>query len=152
MILITGYLLSLQLLSLQSCAANRELAMEKNEVKITNYLSGTSWKVDGAPFADEDRTTYNFYEYEIVNFYDGYGHFIDFDDNHFSSHYSAQCGNDCFTNVNGTYSFLDETTVKITVTEINRRGFCNEETKTGLQIKYNYKIEKTNNGYKLTKE
>ncbi|CAM1373506.1 hypothetical protein [Tenacibaculum xiamenense] len=57
------------------------------------------------------------------------GHRIYFEKNGaFSCYYSAQCGNDCFSQSTGTYEIVDKEHLKLFVVEYKQFGFCKSET------------------------
>ncbi|WP_143032243.1 hypothetical protein [Tenacibaculum sp. MAR_2009_124] len=57
------------------------------------------------------------------------GHRIYFEKNGtFSCYYSAQCGNDCFSQSTGTYEIVDKEHLKLFVKKFQQFGFCKSET------------------------
>lgn len=124
---------------------------KRAETVQQNLLSGTSWKVDGVPFESRSREKYTFTEYEELEF-GNWGHTITFDTKTFSSHYSAPCGNDCFTSVYGDYYFVEQYKIKVKVTKIHRSGFCDKNSEDLNQDMGNYILKKIENGWELTRE
>lgn len=122
------------------------------DITYINYLVGTSWKVNGVPFENKDTESYSLSEYgEPDNIMDQWGHFIYFDTLTFSSHYSAPCGNDCFTSVRGTYWYSGVNRIQVKVTSIDRSGFCSEKSETINQDYGSYDLIKSDFGYDLKK-
>jgi hypothetical protein len=68
----------------------------------------------------------------------------------FKSYYSAWCGNDYFSDVTGTYEYIDSNHIKIQVNNIVLSGQWNreEELNTDLGI---FLIDSINNGFRLIK-
>lgn len=138
------------LTSIWSCASAQQLR-HVSETNVENVLAGTRWKSQGVPFEHADTKSYSFNSFDESNFNDRWGHFISFDSATFTSSYSAQCGNDCFTSVRGLYWFTSELQIKVKVIEILRRGFCEKETET-LNKEYGYyNLTPRENGWTLTK-
>lgn len=88
-----------------------------------------------------------FEEYELTKIEDStdrfdYGNSIHFkEDKTFSCHYSAPCGNDCFPSSTGTYKFIDDNHIEITLLEFKQQGFCETLHKKWNTIIGTFKIE-----------
>ena len=123
----------------------------KKKNNVENLLMGTSWKADGTPFETSDREMYQFTTYDPLVFEGRYGYFIDFDTTTFSTHYSAPCGNDCFTSLQGEYKFVGAFTISVQVNSINRYGFCGKESEKPNRHAGNYLLERFGKGWKVSK-
>ena len=123
----------------------------RNASKTENVLANTRWKVDGIPFETTDKETYRLDSISGDNWEWNWGHFIYFNENTFTSTYSAPCGNDCFTSVSGEYWFVSRMTIKVKVIAIERNGFCSEKSETLNKNYGNYLLTKIETGYTLTK-
>jgi hypothetical protein len=88
----------------------------------SNTLKNQTFGVNGNAFEKIERNSYTFTYLE--DFSNPYGNFIDFTDSIFHSYYRAPCGNDCFTDVKGTYNFLTDSTVQFFITSITKKGKC----------------------------
>jgi hypothetical protein len=128
------------------------LSQRGKQVNIPeNLLVGTTWKVNGTPFETKEKEQYTFSEINTEDFDGHWGHFISFDTTTFSSSYSAPCGNDCFTNVNGEYYFETSFKIHISVKEINRHGFCSKKSESLNRDYGYYTLERTATGWTLLK-
>lgn len=123
----------------------------RDATKRENVLLNTRWKVDGVPFETADRETYRLDSIAGDNYDWHWGHFISFNENTFTSSYSAPCGNDCFTSVSGEYFFVAAMTIKVKVMTIDRHGFCSEKSETLNKDYGNYLVTKIETGWTLTK-
>lgn len=119
--------------------------------RTENVLENTQWKVDGIPFENSDTETYRLDSIAGDNWEWHWGHFISFNENTFTSSYSAPCGNDCFTSVSGEYWFVARMTIKVKVLAIDRGGFCSEKSETLNKNYGNYLLTKIEAGWTLTK-
>ena len=115
-----------------------------------NFLAGTRWKVNGAPFADKERNEYTLSSYDALTYESQMGHFISFDQTTFRSDYNAPCGMDCFTNVSGKYELTSATQLQIHVEKIERHGFCDKGSEV-LDRNMTFEIVQEENGWKLVK-
>lgn len=135
-------------LGLQGLNAQRSL----DAAKPQNLFAGTSWKADGVPFGDIQRESYTLTAIsEDDSFQSQWGHFITFDQTSFVTHYSAPCGNDCFTTVTGEYEFVASFKIHIFVQSIARHGFCQQESDMEGQEYGYYLVERTETGWIITK-
>jgi hypothetical protein len=116
-----------------------------------NVLAGTSWKLNGVPFADKDQTEYFLSTYDPLSYDSQMGHFISFDETTFMSDYNAPCGMDCFTNVSGEYHFESNLQVHIKVLRIDRHGFCDKGSETLDRDHGLFDLVKQGTGWKLVK-
>jgi hypothetical protein len=96
-------------------------------IYLTNPLKGT-WRINGNAFVNPETSVYKLKAIDSkVRFQ--FGTFVRFDeDGSFHGFYRAQCGNDCFTKVEGTYKFNSMNKITVFIKEINRGGFCNKES------------------------
>lgn len=141
---ITTFYLVVAVLGTFGQTGTRKIASTKNQ------LENTSWKVDAIPFENTERESYTLTETdEDLDWH--WGNFIKFEENTFSSWYSAPCGNDCFTSVYGEYSFVDAHVIEIKVIKIERYGFCSEKSEEINKNYGQYKLEKTELGWTLNK-
>lgn len=95
---------------------------------LKNPLVDTKWKINGAAFIHEDIKSYTLTppSSKEKGFPD-FGHFVEFsNDGTFRGYYSAQCGNDCFTSVDGKYTMENENSIKIFITKAANHGYCND--------------------------
>lgn len=122
---------------------------KRNVAKLQNVLADTHWKIDGIPFETKERETYHLTPLSDEQFQ--WGNFIHFEQNTFSSHYSAPCGMDCFTSVTGEYFFVNALTIMVKVISINRNGFCEKESEEVSSNYGNYLLSKNETGWTLTK-
>lgn len=119
-----------------------------------NILAGTMWRCQGTPFEYETTTKFEFtlHQDDPDDFMMNWGHFINFhDDGTFATSYRAPCGNDCFTSISGTYSFLEDSIVVIYVDTIGRSGFCQKETEYPKKTYGKYKISRSEDTLSFTK-
>ena len=135
---------------LQFFSGNLIAQTKRAETVQQNLLDGTSWHVDGVPFQDKSREKYTLSEYDVLEF-GNWGHTITFEEKTFSSHYSAPCGNDCFTSVYGEYYFAEQYKIRVKVTQIHRRGFCDQKSEELNQDMGYYLLKKIDNGWELTR-
>lgn len=119
--------------------------------KRENILLNTRWKVDGVPFETIDREKYSLSAIADDSYNFRWGHFISFNENTFTSSYSAPCGNDCFTSVSGGYWFVADLTIKVKVMAIQRNGFCSKDSEELNKDFGNYLLCKTETGWMLKK-
>lgn len=131
-------------LALSACI-NVSHAVDKPAIQ--NFLNGTTWDVSDSPFENADIDVYHLSEIKDLDF--DWGYSISFNENEFSSNYSAPCGNDCFTSVYGNYEFVKDSVIHITVTNINRSGFCEKKSQTLNRDAGKFTLSKMENGYKL---
>ena len=120
-------------------------------IDYTNSLKNKTFRVDGNAFEKIERESYTLSVFEKTKTY-SYGNFITFTDSTFHSYYTAPCGNDCFTDVKGTYTFLTDSTVQFFVNSITKTGHCmmsKDYTKGSFGV---YTIQKTNNTITLIKQ
>lgn len=85
------------------------------------------------------------------NIYENYGNNISINaDQTFTSGYSADCGNDCFTTTKGKYKIIDENYICFYLDEIIQSGECSGNTKPNkdLGLYYYYKAE---NGFRFVR-
>ena len=117
----------------------------------SNTLKNQTFRVNGNAFETIGRNSYilSFFKEKEGTY--SYGNFIEFTGSIFHSYYRAPCGNDCFTDVQGRYTFLTDSTIKVFVTSITKSGMCRMEkdyTKGDFGI---YTISNDNNTIKITK-
>ncbi len=115
-------------------------------------LAGLTYKSSYNVFSEEDRNQYILEDFVKLKSGYSWGNFISFTEKSFHTYYSAPCGNDCFTSVDGTYKFVGENRIQVFVETINRSGFCqlkSEEPQKSFGI---YEIKLTKSGLTLTKE
>jgi hypothetical protein len=114
-------------------------------------LANTTWKVNGKCLESEDQSSFSITSYvETKDISSRWGHFISFTEKTFSTHYSAPCGNDCFTSVSGTYEQIDNE-ILFYVKNISRSGFCSQESETPKKSYGLFKVTETKNGLTFTK-
>ena len=93
---------------------------------VNNILKGKTFRTDGIGFEKLERRTYNLSELDKNQ--DGkhfvYGYFTQFNDSTFQSYYRAPCGNDCFTDVQGKYHYVNDSTINVFVDTISKHGDC----------------------------
>lgn len=115
-------------------------------------LAGLTYTSTYNVFSEEDRNQYILEDFVKLKSGYSWGNFISFTEKSFHTYYSAPCGNDCFTSVDGTYKFVGENRIQVFVETINRSGFCqlkSEEPQKSFGI---YEIKRTKSGLTLTKE
>ena len=115
-------------------------------------LANTTWKVNGSCLESEDQSGFSMTTYiETKDISSRWGHFISFTENTFSTHYSAPCGNDCFTSVIGTYELLGADRIKFFVENISRGRYCKGESETPKKSFGIFKINLTDGGLIFSK-
>ncbi|MBK7130224.1 MAG: hypothetical protein IPM74_16340 [Crocinitomicaceae bacterium] len=127
--------------------------MQDNEIENhapTDFLDATFWDVSSSPFEDASVEVYELKEIEDVEF--DWGYSINFQANEFSSNYSAPCGMDCFTSVYGNYEFVKDSVIHVTVTNINRSGFCDKKSQVLNRDAGKFKLSKTETGYRMERD
>ncbi len=104
-----------------------------------NHLVNTNWRVDRVPFGEQEQQIYSMTPVSDEQFQ--WGHFISFTEDSFESSYRALCGNDCFTRVIGTYRYVGEYQINITVEEVSYSGFCDNRERTPFSARYKLSFE-----------
>lgn len=110
----------------------------------SNVLAGTSWRIDDNAFFYEERESYILTPKNLSEKFDfdHFGHFLDFNkEGSFYGYYSAPCGNDCFTTINGTDTIVNEDKVKIFVTLAEQGEYCDTRTTIKNKDMGTFKIE-----------
>lgn len=122
-------LLLISMITLIACGTtNNTTSTTSTEDAPKNNLTGVSWKINGPAFINETADSYTLTPPpKEENKFPDFGHFVEFKtDGTFSGHYSAQCGNDCFTSVDGNYTLITDNQVKIFIEKASNRGYCND--------------------------
>ncbi|WP_051878734.1 hypothetical protein [Chryseobacterium sp. FH1] len=113
----------LTLIFLINCEKKNEKIAVKN---YENYLVNTTWLIN-----NEKLVGYEIVEKQFIlkkkndtaliwNF-----SAIEFTDKEkFTSYNSWECGNDCFTSIDGTYKFVDKSEIEFQIESITRTGTC----------------------------
>lgn len=93
-----------------------------------DLITGTTWK-SSKPLFENIQSYYEFSpQKEKPDITERWGYSVVFnEDNTFYTSYSAPCGNDCFSRVNGTYKIIHEHYLEVYVTSIKRNGFCSKK-------------------------
>jgi len=127
--------------SKSSVSTHNATTVSNNSTNNSNVLAGTSWRIDGNAFFNEKKVSYTLTPKNSEDDFQ-FGHFVDFDEKGgFYGHYSAPCGNDCFTTINGTYSIINGDEVKIFITLAEQDGFCDTKTTIKNKDMGTFKIE-----------
>jgi hypothetical protein len=117
------YLLLLIFPSLISFGLYNQSTLKQNSILSSNSESSSfnlvrTWQINTPAFFDSNRETYTL----KLNY--GFGHFVEFkQDNTFKGYYRASCGNDCFTQTEGSYT-LNNDILEIFVASAEQTGFC----------------------------
>ena len=104
--------------------------LSNNFSKNIEYMNPLvkTWKINAKAFVDLKRENYILSPSNPNEKYQ-YGNFVSFSKNgSFHGFYSAPCGNDCFTSINGTYKLIGKNKISIFIKEIERSGFCAEKS------------------------
>lgn len=109
-----------------------------SQKEYNNKLADTEWKVNTSPFEYEAKADYVLTKKSDEVF--DWGYSISFTESTFHSSYSAPCGNDCFTSVSGSYTYVQANTIEVTVERINRSGFCSEKSEENLKRTSRYEV------------
>jgi hypothetical protein len=123
---------------------------ELKEPKLKEILTASTWKSDKNLFSDEGIDRYSIFKDAKDEFY-SWGNSVTFTDSKFNTNYSAPCGNDCFTSVNGTYKFVGSNKIKVFVNDISRSGFCQDKSESPKKSFGIFQINKTDEGYEIVK-
>jgi len=82
-----------------------------------------------------------------------WGYFVTFSaDGTFETHYSAPCGMDCFTVVEGNYKWIDEQYLSLTVQKITRSELCSKESNATTFDLGVFEVAFDKNSFTLKKE
>ncbi len=107
---------------------------------LINPLKGT-WRINGNAFVNPETSVYKLTPIDSKARFQ-FGTFVRFDENgSFHGFYRAQCGNDCFTKVEGTYKFRNDNKISVFIKEINRGGFCNKESEVLNKNRGTFELE-----------
>ena len=108
-----------------NCEKEKEKTVVRN---YENYLSHTTWLIKDEKLVGYETGEKHFIltkkndTAQIWNF-----SAIEFTDkNKFRSYNSWECGNDCFTSVDGKYKFVDKSEIEFEIESITRTGTCEE--------------------------
>lgn len=111
------------LLFLITCENKKEKTVVNN---YENYLNNSTWLIKNEKLIGFDIGEKQFVltkkndTAQIWNFAA-----IEFTDNNkFKSYYSWECGNDCFTSIDGKYKFVDKSEIEFQIDSITRAGTC----------------------------
>lgn len=92
-------------------------------LEASSFSLVDTWQVNGPAFFYPNTETYTLSPKGFE-----FGHFVEFKkDNTFKGYYRAPCGNDCFTQINGTYILKDDT-IDFFVLSAKQTGFCSNPT------------------------
>ena len=109
----------------QPCGIDQRF--ENRNQKPTEHidLTNTSWR-GNLPI---EASSFSIYVVKpFKNIQDHWGTFINFEEGTFHTSYSAQCGNDCFQSLIGTYKILENNQVEFFVEKITRNSYCPQKT------------------------
>lgn len=112
-----------------ACGNASKTASTTNKANVLeNPFLGISWKINSPAFIDETAASYTLTPpAEEKEKFPNFGHFVQFnEDGTFRGYYSAMCGNDCFTSVDGNYTLTTDNQVKIFIKKALNSGFCND--------------------------
>ncbi|MDR1877845.1 MAG: hypothetical protein LBQ84_09505 [Flavobacteriaceae bacterium] len=124
---------------------------------ISNFvLAQTKHDLEGLWIIDEIIGLYTVDEYNLskVSEQDAskgwvYGKSITFSDGTFNSHYSAECGNDCFPSSKGTFKMVNNTHIQLKLKLVEIRGGCPHSRDSNHRDLGIFLIKKLENGYRL---
>lgn len=130
----------------QSESKQKEAAVEEAP---ENFLKNTHWQTSeivGLVYSD----TYTLQKPDTTQRF-SYGNNIVFTDSiHFTSYYTAWCGNDCFTTVYGTYKLQHENEISFTVDSVTYHGDCAAPTENRKPVEFEYDYSIIGDTIKLT--
>lgn len=131
----------------QPATTSNALLQANQQTDFPNFLKGTHWSTHGSCFIEGNHQTIQLSVIDSSDFRSRWGYFIQFDGTTYRSYYSAQCGMDCYTTVEGGYRFTGDSTVQVTVASIRRSGYCgdsnNVDETQNPNTTYEYRLEKT---------
>ena len=125
--------------------------IQPKELKLKDVLMSQEWRSDINVFSSDSTSTYQIFKNDLDDPYFIWGNFISFTDSTFQTRYSASCGVDCFTKVQGNYKFVSSNEIEVFVKTIDRSGFCRTESVAPNKSFGVYKISKTLKGYEIKK-
>jgi hypothetical protein len=118
------YLLLLILPLLISFDLSNQSGLREDSVSLSSFEASSfslinKWHVNAPAFIHLNTENYTLNSKTF-----GFGHFIEFkEDKTFETYYHASCGNDCFSQTNGTYTIKGDM-VEIFVASAMQTGFC----------------------------
>ncbi|MBL4651197.1 MAG: hypothetical protein JKY03_15815 [Aureispira sp.] len=136
------YLLLLILPVLISFDLSNQFVLKEDSVSPSNFEASSfslvnKWQVNGPAFFYPNTESYTLNSKGF-----GFGHFVEFkEDKTFESYYHASCGNDCFSQTNGTYTIKDDI-VEIFVVSAKQTGFCSNPIRFSNKKMGTFKITK----------
>ncbi len=139
----------------QAAKSIQEPKKAVTSITYTNPFKNTDWKSSsGVPFETANQENYSFSKYDPSLDMMYWGNFIHFKGTTFTTHYSAPCGNDCFTTVTGEYRTVGDHLLEIKVLGINYSGFCGKESVTGFQFQtyYTFVLDEKQEKAEMTKK
>lgn len=145
------YLLLLIFPLLISFGLSNQSVLKENSTLLYNLEASSfslvnTWQINGPAFFYPNTETYT-----LNSKGDSFGYFVEFnEDETFQGYYRAPCGNDCFTQINGTYTIKDDM-VEIFVISAKQTGFCSESTSFSNKKIGTFKITKKTKNILLLK-
>ncbi|MBN2893433.1 MAG: hypothetical protein JXL97_16285 [Bacteroidales bacterium] len=122
---------------------------KKHKCEHKNQFVGTVWKINtvlGVKY--DDSYTFTKFDENKLNF----GNFIEFVDSvNFKSYNKAQCGNDCFVTVTGTYFLHENNIISFSVDIVGYTGMCKIKDEKRGENETFYSMEINDDDITLTK-
>lgn len=123
----------------QSSTSQQPTVQNPSDKPSMSILIDKKWKVDAPIFFQKERKKYQ------LNAVDNspqhlFGHFVSFKkDGSFQGYYTAPCGNDCFTFINGSYHIRQQA-LEVFIDSARQAGFCETPIQYKNQKRGAYKI------------
>lgn len=115
----------------------------------SNELKNTTWR--GSIGQNQSDFLLSYVQPPSADFMSRFGTFVDFGENTFHTRYVAQCGNDCFTSVSGSYKLLGNNQVEFFIEKIGRRGTCAQQDEIIKETIGIFEMAKTDKGMMFRK-
>lgn len=127
---------------LMNCEKEKQKTLVKN---YDNFLANSTWLIKNEKLVGYETGEKQFiltrkndtaliWNYSAIEFSEK---------NKFKSYNSWECGNDCFTSVDGKYKFVDKSEIELQIESITRTGTCEQPIERFAKPKLiNLKIEK----------
>ncbi len=119
-------------------AEEEDVIMSYRTSLLAAKLVDSKFRTNRIVFENPKTDSFNLTNVKFLMNNRSWGNFISFTDSSFFCYYSASCGNDCFTDLNGTYKFVSQDEIDIWVDTITKSGMCysNQTEKFGSRGKF----------------
>lgn len=109
--------------------------------QVQSFFNYT-WSISSPAFFHKDQKTYKL-QTQKTDKRPAFGHFVTFKkDGTFSGYYTAPCGNDCFTSIDGHYKINDFSNLEIFVKNAEQKGYCNNPIHFSNKKRGTFKLTK----------